>query len=106
MIYKFVKEPMSMERLKHTPEYQLYVKLILEKVKPTRHDKDTLFQYLQGYHSKSVRRGGWMLDFKDVLKEYWVQFTYGDISVYYACDKTSIRTNSYMTGVVKIVEVR
>ena len=106
MIYKFIKEPMSMERLKNTPEYALYDKLILKREKPTRQDKDTLFQYLRGYHSKSVRRGGWMLDFNDVLKEYWVQFTYGDISVYYACDKTSIRTNSYMTGIVKIVEVR
>lgn len=96
---------MPIDDLRGTPEYQLYDKLITHKEKPTRQDKDTLFQYLQGYHSKSIRRGGWMLDFDDILKEYWVQFIYGDISVYYACDKTSIRTNSYMTGIIKIVEV-
>jgi len=106
MIYKFVKEPMTMERLKHTPEYELYNKLIINKEKPTRQDKDNLFRYLNPSHGKSIKRGGWALDFGDILNEYWVQFNYGDIAVYYACDKTSIRKDSYMTGIAKIVEVK
>lgn len=105
MIYKFVKHSIPpITELKNTPVYQLYDKLINNKEKPTRQDKDTLFHYLHASHSKSIKRGGWAFDFSDILKEYWVQF-YGDsIFVYYACDKTSIRTNPYMTGITKIVE--
>jgi len=106
MIYKFVKHDIPpITALKNTPEYQLYDKLIINKEKPTREDKDTLFQYLHADHSKSIKRGGWAFDFGDILKEYWVRFTSGWIYAYYACDKTSIWTNRYMTGITKIVEV-
>ena len=98
---------MTMERLKHTPEYELYDKLIINKEKPTRQDKDNLFRYLHPSHGTSIKRGGWKLDFSNILKEYWIQF-HNEIAifVYYSCDKTSIRTNSYMTGIAKIVEVK
>ena len=91
MMYKFVKEPIPLTELHNTPEYQLYKKLIREQQKATRHDKDELFRYLFPAHTQYIKRGGWALHFDNILHEYWVQFTHGDIFSYYACDKSSIR---------------
>ena len=44
-----------------------------------------------------------MFNFSEVLKTYYVKFTYGHIQEYYAPDKTSIRMN--LSNIRRIVEV-
>lgn len=107
MIYKFVKWDIpELDTLKDTRIYQLHDKLIVRKEKATREDKDYLFNLLDTFNKRGVKLHGWMFDFSSILKEYWVQFTYGDIFVYFALDKTSIRNDLYTSRVRKIVEIK
>ena len=108
MIYKFVSHDIdSLDRWRNTQIYKLHEKLVTNRQKPTREDKDELFDMIHRNRYKTgVAFMGWMFSFREILKEYWVQFTYGQIEVYYALDKTSIRQNSYMSDIQKIVEIK
>ncbi len=106
MIYKFVKWDIPpLKELKDTRIYQLHDKLIIRKEKATREDKDYLFNELDTWRKCGVKLHGWMFDFSDILKEYWVETKYWDIYKYYALDKTSIRIN-YGVPLRKIVEIK
>lgn len=108
MIYKFVDHEIdAVDTLKDTRVYQLHDKLVTNRQKPTREDKNDLFDLLDRSSYKTrIALMGWMFSFREILKEYWVQYTYGQIDVIYALDKTSIRQNDYITCIQKIVEIK
>lgn len=108
MIYKFVKwDVPKLDTLENTRIYQLHDKLMVRGEQATREEKNYLFDSIHmGMIKYGVHLHGWCFDFRNMLKEYWVEFNYGTIEKYYALDKTSIRQNDYMTEINKIVEVK
>jgi len=106
-VYKFVKwEVPKLDTLKNTKPYKLYKKLIIEKKKPTREEKDYLFRELFSnvYSNTGISLQGWFFPFRSILKEYWVKDRYGYIHSYYAPDKQSIRNT--ISSIVKVVEIK
>ena len=75
--------------------------------KLTREEKDYIFSNLQNnaYSRTGVPVLGWMFDFSEFLKSYWVKTrNYGILEVY-AFDKTSIRNYYGSYEILKIVEI-
>ena len=106
MIYKFVSHDIDkLETLKDTKIYKLHEKLLTRGEIPTRKEKNYLFDIMHNNCKYGVKLHGWLFDFSSILKEYWVQFNYGHIEVFYALDKTSIRQNPYMMQIKSIVKV-
>ena len=103
--YKFVKwDVPKLNTLVGTQPYRLKIK-VLNKERLTREEKNALFNRLAtcSYSKVGIALGGWMFNFSEVLKTYYVKFTYGHIQEYYAPDKTSIRMN--LSNIRRIVEV-
>lgn len=72
----------------------------------TREEKDRLFVDMWSsstFTKQGVCLHGWCFDFSQILKEYFVEFTYGHIQSVYAPDKTSIRNR--LDSIRRIVEV-
>lgn len=107
MIYKFVKwEIPPLDKLDGSFPYLLH-KQLEEGIQPTRAEKDRAFSGLchNSYSKTGIPLQGWMFDFRDWLKEYFVEFDYGHIERYWAFDKTSIR-NEFSGRISRIVEVK
>ena len=107
MIYKFVSwEIDPLENLKGTKVFEIYNKL-QNGEKLTREEKDYIFSNLQNnaYSRTGVPVLGWMFDFSEFLKSYWVKTrNYGILEVY-AFDKTSIHNYYGSYEILKIVEI-
>ena len=71
----------------------------------SRAEKNRLYEELQhnSYSKKGIPLQGWMFDFGQWLKEYFIEFTYGQIEKVWAIDKTSIR--AYEHNIKRIVEI-
>ena len=91
--YKFVDHDVpALETLANSFSARMRAKIDAGK-KLTREEKDQLYRQLFG-NSRSktgIPLGGWIFPFRDVLKRFYVEYTYGHIQVAYAVDKTSIR---------------
>ena len=106
MIYRFVQHEIPpLEALRDTRIYKVYQKCE-DGEKLTRDERDWLFEQFYGssYGKDRVALHGWMFDWSDKVKRYWVQLKYYGILQYYAIDKTSIR-NYFGHQVIKIIEV-
>lgn len=101
---KFVQHDIpELESLKDSFEYRVKVKL-LNGEPLTREEKDRLAEELSVSQSKaSLKLLGWRFTFINLLNEYWVEFTNGDIHRYYAPDKTSLR--KCLSHVYRIINV-
>lgn len=102
--FKFVKHDIHpLESFVNSFEYRIKVKL-LNGEKLTREEKNQIASKLSTSTPRTMLKlGGWAFDFNELLNEYWVEFTYGDIHRYYAPDKTSLYT--CLSSVNRIVEV-
>lgn len=90
-------EPASHESLKASKAYALWEKSIDDPKSLTREEKDWLAdKFIDSAYSASgncIPSGGWMMRFP-TAKRYLVQDAYStrDYRVYYAFDKTSLRS--------------
>jgi len=91
--------------LKDSFPYQLKEKVIAGK-KLTGKEKHILFAELRNnsYSKVGIPLQGWMFDFSDILKPFYVEYTYGNIEKVYAPDKMSIRHNERQ--IEKITEIK
>ena len=108
MIYKFAKWDIKpLETFEASFPFKTHAKLE-NGGELTREEKNHLFEALStsSYSRQGVPLGGWMFDFSQWLKMYFVQDKYGGIVQYYAPDKTAIRVRaSWLGGIRRIVEV-
>ena len=102
--YKFVQHEISpLENYSNSFEYKMKLKL-LNGEELTREEKNRLASNLSTSMQKStLKLMGWAYSFRELLNEYFVEFTYGSIERYYAPDKTSLR--ACLSSVRRIVEV-
>lgn len=103
-VYRFVKhEQMPFEKLANDCKWILHEKLIAEDTL-TREEKNEL---VFSDYAPTYKRGGWAIDFREFLNEYWVETKWYGINKWYAWDKTAIRERLRDNGdpVIKIVEV-
>lgn len=102
--YKFVNHDIHpLSSFINCFEYRMKVKL-LSGEELTREEKNQLASRLSTSSEKrTLKIGGWAFTFTELVNEYWVEFTYGDIHRYYAPDKTSLR--ACLSSVSRIVEV-
>ena len=105
--YKFVKwEVDPLENFKNSFAYKLKQKII-NGGKMTRQEKDKLYDEIahNSYSKTGIPLGGWMFDFRHILKEYFIEYDHGHIQKVYAPDKMSIRNNLYESSIKRIIEV-
>ncbi len=103
--YKFVKWDIDpLEKLKETEVYKMREKVLAGKTL-TRKEKDSLYEMLKdnSYSRIGVPLQGWMFDFSNILKSYFVEYNGGYICRTCAPDKMSIRNNE--NGIRLIREV-
>jgi len=109
MIWKFVKgSETTKEEVMNTKIGRIYKKLS-EGKKLSREEKDYLFKQMvmnSFGNGRQVALYGWMFDFGDWVKKYWVKFEYGGMGEFYACDKTSIRNHFGDYLISEIIEVK
>ena len=87
--------------------YKIHKKAISGK-RLTRDEKDYIFMNLQKctYSKTKVALLGVFLDFRPILKRFFVKYTYGDVREIYAPDKMSIRNSYYTNSNIKeIIEI-
>ena len=92
----------------NTKIYKIHKKAISGK-RLTRDEKDYVFMNLQGctYSKTKVALLGVFLDFKPILKRFFVTYTYGDVREIHAPDKMSIRNSYYTNSNIKeIIEIQ
>jgi len=91
----------------NTKIYKIHKKAISGK-RLTRDEKDYIFMNLQkcSYSKTKVALLGVFLDFRPILKRFFVKYTYGDVREIYAPDKMSIRNSYYTNSNIKeIIEI-
>ena len=83
----------SLETLKDSKVYQFRERLN-QGGKLDRKENNWLTEAMNQntYFKRAVPLQGWKFDFSDVCHLYWVKSRYGQISEYYALDKTSLRS--------------
>ena len=87
--------------------YKIHKKAISGK-RLTRDEKDYIFMNLQkGTYSKTkVALLGVFLNFRPILKRFFVTYNYGGVREIYAPDKMSIRNSYYTNSNIKeIIEI-
>jgi hypothetical protein len=102
--YKFVKhEVPALETLKDSFPARMRKKLD-DGQSLAREEKNQLYRQLFGntFSKTGIPLRGWMFPFRDVLKRFYVEYTYGHIQVTYSIDKTAIR--AYESSIYKITE--
>ncbi|WP_081743770.1 molybdenum ABC transporter ATP-binding protein [Bacteroides timonensis] len=102
---KFVDwEVSELSALQDSKVYQLRERLN-KGGKLSRSEKNWLTEALHSnvFFRRSVPLMGWKFDFTDVLHLYWVK-QYGQISEYYAIDKTALKSILY-GAIDEIVEL-
>jgi hypothetical protein len=74
-------------------------------IKLSRDDRNWLTEAvnLNSYSKCGVPVMGWMFDFSDVLRKFWVK-SYDQVAEYYAVDKTSLR-KTICGSIQQIVEL-
>ena len=91
--YKFAKWEVSpLEDLKDCKVYLLKEKVLKGEIL-SREEKDWIYEFLRqnSYSRVGIPLLGWMFDFSEILKMFYVEYTYGIIEKVYAPDKMSIR---------------
>lgn len=68
-------------------------------------DKDRIFEEISrnGFFKDSIPLHGVRLNFRPVLKKFWVKTKYGDIQEYFAPNKMSIRNSIYLRNDVESI---
>jgi hypothetical protein len=105
-IYKFVKwEVQPLETLRDSFEFKVHEKTS-KGIKLTREEKNRLTRELLGntYSRLGVPLRGWMFDFRDCLRRFWVKDA-GGMREVFAPDKTAIRASGRFLSICKIVEI-
>jgi hypothetical protein len=105
-IYKFVKWEVSpLETLRDSFEFKIHRK-VSNGIELTREEKNQLTRELlsNSYSRVGVPLQGWMFDFQNYLRRFWVKDA-GGIREVFAPDKTSIRASRRFLSVCKIVEI-
>lgn len=105
-IYKFVKwEVQPLETLRDSFEFKVHEKAS-KRIKLTREEKNRLTRELLSntYSRLGVPLRGWMFDFRDCLRRFWVKDA-GGMREVFAPDKTSIRASGRFLSICKIVEI-
>jgi hypothetical protein len=95
----------NLEALKDSKAYQLRQRLN-DGGKLNRSEKNWLTEAVNhnAYFKQSVPLQGWCFSFTDALRHYWVK-QYGQITEYFAVDKTALR--SILFGKIEqIVELK
>jgi len=103
MIYKFVKwDVPNLENYKNTTMYILHNKCE-NQLDLSREEKNKL---VFSSSDPNYKLYGWAYDFREFLKEFWVETKYYGIVKVYAFDKTAIRESKKVMNIVKIVEAK
>ena len=103
MIYKFVNHEVSpLENHAGGKMYKLHEKLN-NRESLTRDEKDSL---VFTKHSPVYKLMGYAYDFREYLKEFWVETEFYDIQPVWAMDKTSIRNFGMFGNIYRIVEIK
>lgn len=105
-IYKFVKwEIPPLETLRDSFPFKIHEK-VSNGVELTREEKNQLMRELlkNTYSRVGVPLQGWMFDFRDYLRRFWVK-DIGGMREVFAPDKTSIRASDRFFSKCQIVEI-
>jgi hypothetical protein len=105
-IYKFVKWDVELlETLRDSFEFKVHKK-VSNGIELTREEKNQLTRELlkNTYSRLGVPLQGWMFDFRDYLRRFWVKDA-GGMREVFAPDKTAIRASGRFFSVCKIVEI-
>lgn len=93
---KFVQwEVPALETLQNSRAYKLR-EFLNNGGKLSREDKNWITREIRNgtYFSRGIALSGYYFDFSDILKRYFVK-QFGQISEYYAVDKTALRSILY-----------
>lgn len=104
--YYIFSEGGSIEKAKEYPIWDLHKKAIEKPEELTTDDKAEIFSEIQaqGQRGTSVRIMGVMLNFKPVLKRFWVKYKDYEIIEIYSPSKMNIRKDRYTNrGIVEIM---
>ncbi|MDD5510809.1 MAG: molybdenum ABC transporter ATP-binding protein [Dehalococcoidales bacterium] len=106
--WKFVQwDVQELDTLKDSFPYRMRLKLNNGEAL-TQEEKDNIFADISRniFSRSGIPLGGWMFDFSDYCRQYYVEFTYGHIQKYWAPNKTAIRHDRYTRPLRRIVEVK
>lgn len=94
----------NIENEKNTNLFKLHEKAISNPKSLTQKEKDDIYARIKNSsygNGTGVAHGGVMFKFTPILNRYYVERTYGDVSIVYAPNKMSIRNNMHDKGSIK-----
>jgi hypothetical protein len=114
MINAFVNSPRNFDEIKTLDIYKLHEELerVGDYQKLSKKFKDIVKNLYDGLWNPDFCRhgiykiGGWKLDFREWMGEFWVEEKYNGIVKYHSFNKVLIRKNAINPSyIIKIVEV-
>ena len=111
-IYKFVEKPAPIEEIKNYIVYKIHQDLVTDRVKNViRKYKDHLYVFNELNHPEVFNSGiyrvrGWIIDFREFQKTFWIKEKYCGIREISSFSKMFIRKNcTCPENIIKIVEI-